>query len=495
VLAGAVMGSGWSLPLFAAGVAVSLAASWLLVTRLERLGERAGLSEAWLGLVAALAADAPEITSAVTALARGQAGVGAGVVIGSNVFNLAALLGLAAVAAGRVAFHRRVVLLGGVPGIWVAVVCLLVVAAVVPPSGGLALAAAVLGPVFAVLGLRRSRLERLPIPGGWRRWLDAAVHEEEDELAEVIRPHPGTWADGLAAVAALAAVVGASTTMEVAATAIGRQHAVPDIVTGGLVLAVVTSLPNAVSAVYLARRGRGAAVLSTALNSNAINILAGLLVPASITGLGPPAGPDLLVAAWYAGLTMLALAFAYHGRGLGRLPGAVIIAGYLAFVTALAVTVAQGAVRPATAVAPAIVTAVAAGMLLARPPRRPRPPQAVQAGPGGREQPESVLPGWSSRRLQKLSYLLCAVIAAGDAASGPRLILIGLLACAPCCALLIARWAATAATTGLALALGIVLGFPDQIFATVTQYAFLAAIAVVGMAATAGAAVLQRQRP
>ena len=63
--------------LFCAGVVVSLAASWLLVTRLERLGERAGSSEAWLGLVAALAADTPEITSAVTALTRGQASVGA----------------------------------------------------------------------------------------------------------------------------------------------------------------------------------------------------------------------------------------------------------------------------------------------------------------------------------------------------------------------------------------------------------------------------------
>src|SRR2546429_8703198 len=73
--------------LFAAGVAVSLAASWLLVSRLERLGERAGFSEAWLGLVAALAADAPEITSSVVALARGQASVGAGGVIRADGVN------------------------------------------------------------------------------------------------------------------------------------------------------------------------------------------------------------------------------------------------------------------------------------------------------------------------------------------------------------------------------------------------------------------------
>ena len=52
-----------------------------------------------------------------------------------------------------------------------------------------------------------------------------------------------------------------------------RVHGVPPIVIGGLVLAAVTSLPNAVAAVYLARRGSGTAVLSTALNSNALNVL------------------------------------------------------------------------------------------------------------------------------------------------------------------------------------------------------------------------------
>ena len=122
----------------------------------------------------------------------------------------------------------------------------------------------------------------------------------------------GTWRDGLAAGAALVVVVAASITMEQAATALGRRYQVADIVTGGLVLAVVTSLPNAVTAVYLAVRGRGAAVLSTALNSNAINVTAGLLIPASLTGLGAMSGQDLLVTGWYAGLTVLAPAFAYR---------------------------------------------------------------------------------------------------------------------------------------------------------------------------------------
>src|ERR1700744_2050693 len=96
---------------FVLGAAVSLATSWVLVSRLERVGERFGLSEALLGIVAALAADAPEITASISALSQHQRAIGAGVVIGSNVFNLAALLGLGAIVAGFIALHRRVVLL------------------------------------------------------------------------------------------------------------------------------------------------------------------------------------------------------------------------------------------------------------------------------------------------------------------------------------------------------------------------------------------------
>jgi cation:H+ antiporter len=476
--------------LFAGAAVVSLAASWLLVSRLERLAERARFSEAWLGLVAALAADAPEITSAVTALARGQESVGAGVVTGSNVFNLAALLGLTAVVAGRVAFHRRVVLLGGIPGVWVAAACLLTVTGVLPPAAGLVLAALALLPYTALLGMRRSRMERLRLPRGWTAWLVAAVHEEETELREAIHPRAGTWPDAAAAAVALVTVVAASITMERAATALGHRYAVADIVIGAVVLAVVTSLPNVVSAAYLARRGRGAAVLSTALNSNAINVTAGLLIPASLIGLGSPTGQDVLVAAWYAGLTMLALALAYHGSGLGRLPGAVIIGGYLAFIAALAITVDEHAVRPVAAVVPAAAAAVGGTVLLAWPTGRAR--VAASRGPWRRK---SLLPGWSVGRLWTLTLILCSLIAACDAASGPHLVLIGLLAVGPCCALLTARWALTAAAGCYAVALSVVLGVPDQIFATVTQYAFVAAVAVVAATATAGAAVLQRQRP
>ena len=90
----------------------------------------------------------------------------------------------------------------------------------------------------------------------------------------------------LFALLSTAVVVGASIAMELTASTLGQRHHVAEIVIGALVLAGVTSLPNAVSALYLAVRGRGAATLSIALNSNALNVTVGLLLPGLLVGLG-----------------------------------------------------------------------------------------------------------------------------------------------------------------------------------------------------------------
>ncbi len=321
--------------LFAVAACASLLTSWLLVSRLERVGERLGLSEALLGMVAALAADAPEITSAITAMVNQQQRVGVGVVIGSNVFNLAALLGLGALVAGRIHLHRRVVLLGGVIAVWVAAVALLAVLGVLTPGQGLLLAGVILVGYMALLGLDRQGLRRLSTRRGWARWLRAAVVEEERELGSAIRPARAGPADLLVAGAALLVVVAASATMERAASQLGSTFGVPEIVLGGLVLAAVTSLPNAVAGVYLAGRGRGAAVLSTTLNSNSLNVVVGLLVVGTVSGLGAPSPGATTVAAWYAGLTVITLAFAHRDRGLRRGVGALIVGAYLVFTASL----------------------------------------------------------------------------------------------------------------------------------------------------------------
>jgi cation:H+ antiporter len=329
---------GLSFVAFALGALVSLGTSWVLVIRLERVGERFGLSEALLGLVAALAADAPEITAAVTSLLQHERTIGAGVVLGSNVFNLAALLGLGAVVAGGIALHRRVVVLGGAVALFMATVCVLTVAEVIPLALGLVLVLVVLAAYAIMLGAHRRVLASVHLPARWATWLTAAILEEESELEEAIRPRRGTRKDILTAIGALVVVVVASVVMERGASSLGRHYGVAEIVIGGIVLAVVTSLPNAVAAVFLARKGRGAAAFSTALNSNTINVAAGLLIPAVFLGLAKPSSSGLLVAGWYLGLTVVALVLAYVGRGLNRWAGWLIMAAYVAFVAVILAT-------------------------------------------------------------------------------------------------------------------------------------------------------------
>ncbi|HVA04455.1 MAG TPA: hypothetical protein VMU64_12010 [Acidimicrobiales bacterium] len=322
---------------FAVGAVVCLGTSWVLVSKLEMTGERFGYSEASLGLLAALAADTPEITAAVTALTRHERAVGAGVVIGSNVFNLAALLGLGAVVAGRLHLHRKVVVLGGAVAIWMAVVCLITVTRVVDPVGGLVLVLVVLVAYITVLAGRRRLLRRLRLPPSWVTWLSTAVEEEELELVVAIRPAPAKGRDMVAAAIALALVVGSAVAMERGASALGRHDHVPGVIIGGLVLAAVTSLPNAVAAIYLASKGRGAAAFSTALNSNTLNVVAGLVIPATFLGLTRPSGQTVFITAAYGGLTLLTLVLAFADRGLRRSAGWLVVAGYAAFVACLVV--------------------------------------------------------------------------------------------------------------------------------------------------------------
>jgi cation:H+ antiporter len=313
-----------ALLLLAAAFVVTVAASVVLARELDRIGERLGFSEALLGMVTALGADAPEIASAVAAVVAGHEDTGVGVVVGSNVFNLAALLGVSALIAGRVRIHRHGLLLNGGVAILVAIVGALVAMDLLSGGVGLILAVIVLTPYVVVSALHESARSRLPVP-----LREAVAEEQRDARRDEFSP-PATKFDALAVVPALAAVVGGAYGMVVAAQSLGDRYDVSDIVLGALVLAALTSIPNLIAAVRLARHGRGAACVSEALNSNNANILVGLCVPALILGFDSASGLGTFAALWMAGMTVVAVALGFGG-GLTRREGGAIVVLYVVF--------------------------------------------------------------------------------------------------------------------------------------------------------------------
>ena len=101
---------------FLASALLTFAAAAFFADRLDHIGPRLGLPEVVVGLLTAVAADAPEISSALIALSRGEKQVSLGVVLGSNVFNLAAMIGVSAVLAGAVTLRRDALVIEGRSG-------------------------------------------------------------------------------------------------------------------------------------------------------------------------------------------------------------------------------------------------------------------------------------------------------------------------------------------------------------------------------------------
>src|SRR5437764_1501276 len=240
---------------FLGGLVVTVASSVVLARQLDRIGERLGFSEALLGMMTALGADAPEISSAVAAIVAGHKSTGVGVVIGSNVFNIAALLGLSALIAGRVRISVHGLVLSGAVALLAALFGALLVLRSLPPWAAFVLTLFVLAPYVAVSSLRGRAIDRLPQP------LRTAVREEQRDARRDDYAGPGGLYDVLTVVPALGAVVGGATAMVLAAQSLGRRWDISDVIIGTLVLAALTGIPNVVAAIRFAVHGRRAVSL------------------------------------------------------------------------------------------------------------------------------------------------------------------------------------------------------------------------------------------
>ncbi len=325
------MSVGIAVLIFLACLIATLVSSEVLVRGLVALGSKVHLTEGFLGLLTALGADAPEIASAIAALLAGAADLGRGVVLGSNLFNLAMLLGLSAVLAGQVRMRRQGLLLDGA----VALFTLLVVAALLlglfTPVLAIVLLAVLLLPYVLLVGLHPRQVDHLPLPNGLARLLAVAasqVHGEHKDQQEIA----GSWLPVLLVPLSLLVIVLTSVGLVQAALALAHVWHLPHALVGGVILASLTSLPNAYTAAHLARRGRGAAVVSATVNSNTINLVVGLTLPALVIGMGSAAQEVGVELGWLLGMTVIGLLLLLPAKGMTRVGGAALIVLYLLFV-------------------------------------------------------------------------------------------------------------------------------------------------------------------
>jgi cation:H+ antiporter len=308
-------------------------ASFILGGSLEKLKTRFHLSGGLLGMISALGADTPEISSAITALFVGQHDIGAGIVIGSNIFNLAALLGLSALFVGRLPVRRQGILFNGVTSLIVTLILILMIFRFISPLVSIVLLIFLLIPYVIVSSLKLKRMKQWKLPENIQTFLVVAIastrHASKGHKMVIKKSWTRVWLGVPAVVVIIASSIG----MVHSAVFLSDALGVNKIILGMLILATLTSIPNVITTIKLAIDGRGMAVMSESLNSNTINILFGICVPATILGLGSLAKQTIFSVWWLLGATIIALSLLYFKKGFSRMSGAVIVGIYLMFVT------------------------------------------------------------------------------------------------------------------------------------------------------------------
>ena len=309
-----------TIPAFVASLVVTLGAAGFFARRLDRVGGRLGLPEAVLGLLTALAADGPELTSAIVALAKGAGVVSLGVLLGSNVFNLAAMVGLSALLAGRVRLRRDALVLEGGVGLLVLLLTAGLVLGFLSPVLAAVVLTCVLGPYVVLLFRGSSSAVHL-----------STLHSAERQPAEHAGP---LWRLAVLIPVDVALIVLGSTAMVECALSLSDHWHWSRSLVGVLVLGPLTSLPNAFTAVRLGLADRGAALVSETTNSNTVNLFAGVVLPALFVSVARATTGVKLELGWLLVMTVVTLLLLASRRGLSRLGGVALIAFYIAFVAA-----------------------------------------------------------------------------------------------------------------------------------------------------------------
>ena len=301
-----------AVPLFMASLTVTLVAARFFAQRLDSIGTRFGLPEAMIGLLTAVAADGPEISSAMFALAKGAHSTSVGVLVGSNAFNLAAMIGVSALLTGSVALARRDLAPEAALCIAITIVAAAVLVRWLPAVIGVVLALGAVVPY--ALWLREAEREALEYPTAARSSTRATHH-----LLALI-------------VVDVALIIGGSFGMVESALTLGHRWGVSEALLGVLILAPLTSIPNAATAIRLGLTGRATALVGEAFNSNAINLGVGAIIPALFVSLSRPSGVARVEVAWVVAMTVITGAMLWRQRGVRRPEAAAVVIMYAGFV-------------------------------------------------------------------------------------------------------------------------------------------------------------------
>jgi cation:H+ antiporter len=315
-----------SILLILVGVVLLVLGGEILLRGAVGLATLLRVTPAVIGLtVVAAGTSFPELAVSATASVRGSPDMAVGNVVGSNIFNVTAILGLTAVI--------RVLQISGLT-IKLEYPILLIVTALsvlvcrdgqvdfVEGLTFLMVYAGVMG--FSVVLGRRVNITE-----------SAEFRSEVEELAPKVPPRPRLAISLALVIVGLLLLLGGAQVTVHGATAVALQLGMTERVVGLTVVAAGTGLPEVVASVVSAARGRGDVAIGNVIGSNLFNILvvlggAALFGPVPVAPL--TAARDLW---WMLGVTILLFPIMASGFRVRRWEGWVLLGVYMTYVMLL----------------------------------------------------------------------------------------------------------------------------------------------------------------
>jgi cation:H+ antiporter len=319
------------LPLLA-GLVALLAGAELLVRGASRLALRFGVSPLVIGLtVVAFGTSSPELAVSVQSGLAGQADIAVANVVGSNIFNVLAVLGPTAMIAPLVV--RQQLVHFEVPIVLGLSVLVLVMAldGRIGPFDGLLLVAGLIA--YTAVVLRRTRREAAAVKSEYAKEFGVAASGWLARLTVQV----------VCVLGGLGLLVLGATWLVDSAVSIARALEISEAVIGLTVVAAGTSLPELATSVVAALRREPDIAVGNVVGSGVFNLLGILGIAALVTPGGLSVAPALLS---FDLLVMIAVAFAClpiigTGHRIARWEGALFLGYYVVYVTYLILAATQ----------------------------------------------------------------------------------------------------------------------------------------------------------
>jgi cation:H+ antiporter len=310
----------------AAGLALLYFGAEWLVSGAAGLARSFGIRQLVIGLtVVAYGTSSPELVVGISAGLRDQGAIALGNVIGSNIANLGLILAVCAlIRAPRV---DRQIVVREVP-------VLLVATGLVP---------------LVLLDARVSLIDAcglLVLAVGYTAWMVITSTRGSNEQAAEVAADAAT-ASGLApshsrrrlallTLTGLAGLIGGGHLLVNGAVGIARVAGLSDQLIGLTIVAIGTSLPELATSVIAAIRGHGDIAVGNVVGSNIFNVVL-ILGASGIAGsIQAPLGDVVLELIALGAMTLIATVAMATRRTVGRLEAIVMLLGYVAFLSALA---------------------------------------------------------------------------------------------------------------------------------------------------------------